>query len=149
DERSVIWNAQRMFNGNRQIITVTLSVPAKNYILHHDQLYEMLRSIKFAQDNNLSQAEPTVNDSPVIVSCPNDNEIYLGKRRIGRTELTREIDRMLRDLPQEKQVLYIKAAPDVSYSTIVSIMDDMDSFGYEKVGLISTNPPAQPAPAKR
>ncbi len=47
DQKHIIWMAQRMYNGTRQIINVTLSSPSRNFAKHRETLYWLLQSIRF------------------------------------------------------------------------------------------------------
>ena len=160
DEKFVIWNAQRMYKGERQIINVTLSAPSKNFTKDRDTLYGLLQAIKFTQNHGGSSesTEQTINDSggpanteqmidksSVVVSIPNEDEFYIGKRRVARAEIVTEIDQLLRDRPEEKQIAYVKAAPEIKYGAIVSIIDDIGALGYG-VGLVADKKKSQTAP---
>jgi hypothetical protein len=48
DEKVIIWDAQRMYKGRRQIIFVNVRSPAKAFTKDRDTLYGLLQSIKFS-----------------------------------------------------------------------------------------------------
>ncbi len=148
DEKRIIWNAQRMYKGGRQIINVTVSSPTQGFTKDHETLYGLLQSIKFTQNDggSLTSAEQVIGKPSAVVSVPTDAEIYLGKQRIARAEVATEVDKLLRDQPEDKQIAYIKCASDVKYGPIVGIIDDIRSLGYEKIGLVADKKKDQPAP---
>src|SRR5258708_17927939 len=137
DEKRIIWNAQRMYKGGRQIINVTVSSPTQGFTKDHETLYGLLQSIKFTQNDggSLTSAEQVIGKPSAVLSVPTDAEIYLGKQRIARAEVANEVDKLLRDQPEDKQIAYIKCASDVKYGTVVGIVDDIVSFAYEKIVL--------------
>ena len=47
DQKHIIWNAQRMYNGTQQGINVTISCPSRNFAKDRETLYWLLQSIKF------------------------------------------------------------------------------------------------------
>jgi biopolymer transport protein ExbD len=138
------WNAQRMYGGKRQVISADLSCPARSFAKDQDTLYGILQTITFTQNNSESAASTptpaeTVDELPAFVAIPSDDEFYVRKRRVARTQVAREIDDLLWNLPEEKQIAYIKAGPNISYGTIVSIIDDLGAVGYDRVGLMAAD----------
>jgi biopolymer transport protein ExbD len=148
DVKVIIWNAQRMYHAGRQIINVTVSSPTQDFTKDRDTLYGLLQSIKFTQSDGGSptSAEQVIGKPSAVLSLPTDAEIYLGKQRIARADVAPEVDKLLRDQPEDKQIAYIKCASDVKYGTVVGIMDDIGSLGYEKIGLVADKKKDQPAP---
>jgi biopolymer transport protein ExbD len=148
DVKVIIWNAQRMYHGGRQIINVRVSSPTQGFTKDRDTLYGLLQSIKFTQSDGGSptSAEQVIGKPSAVLSLPTDAEIYLGKQRIARAEVAPEVDKLLRDQAEDKQIAYIKCASDVKYGTVVGIMDDIGFLGYEKIGLVADKKKAQPAP---
>jgi biopolymer transport protein ExbD len=147
NEKIIIWNAQRMYKGARQIINVRVSSPTQDFTKDRDTLYGLLQSIKFTQNEGGSPggAEQVLGEFFAVVSLPNDDEVYIGKQRVARAEVATEIDKLLRDQPEEKQVVYLKSASDVKYGKVVGIIDDIRSFGYENIGLVANKKTDQPA----
>jgi biopolymer transport protein ExbD len=148
DEKLIIWNAQRLYKGGRQIINVRVSSPTQDFTKDRDTLYGLLQSIKFTQNNGGSptSAEQVIGKPSAVLSLPTDDEIYIGKERIARAEVAAEVDKLLRDRPEDKQIAYIKCASEVKYGTMVGIIDDIRSLGYEKIGLVADKKKDQPAP---
>lgn len=46
-QRHIVWNAQRTHKDTRQVITITLSSPSKDFAEYRETLYRLLQSIKF------------------------------------------------------------------------------------------------------
>jgi biopolymer transport protein ExbD len=73
----------------------------------------------------------------IIIALPADDEFYINKVQVPRQELAAAVHASLRDFPEEKRVTYIKAAPDVRYGTVVSLINELKERGYS-VGLLAT-----------
>jgi biopolymer transport protein ExbD len=71
-----------------------------------------------------------------IIALPTDNEFYLNKAQVPRQELAAAVYTLLRELPEEKRVVYIKAAADVKYGSVVSLINELKDNGY-RVGLLT------------
>jgi hypothetical protein len=52
DQKHIIWNAQRMYNGTRQGINVTISSPSRNFAKDRETLYWLLQSIRFRTEKS-------------------------------------------------------------------------------------------------
>jgi biopolymer transport protein ExbD len=145
-EKFIKWLGQRTINGKRQGISVDLSCPARSFARDQDTLYGILQSIKLTQNDNQTLASgitpaETTNDSPVSVSVLSEDQIYVRKQRVERTQVATQVDNLLWNLPEEKRIVYIKAMPDLSYGVVVSIIDDLRAIGYDQFGLVAANKP--------
>ena len=78
----------------------------------------------------------TIDESSVIIAVVSEQDIYVNKNRVQPEEVTTAVDNRLRLLPEEKRIIYIKALPEVSYGTIVRIIDDLRALGYDRIGLV-------------
>jgi biopolymer transport protein ExbD len=157
DEKRIIWNAQRLYNGERQIINVTILAPATSFSTQRDQLYCLLQSIKFSQGGDVAtngnRTSDTNSGSPessgifnafyVVVSIPGDDEFYFGKRRVPYAQIVTEIDKQLRDRPESEQTVYIKAGLEATFGTVVRLIDDVRAVGYQQIGMVA-NKQGQP-----
>lgn len=141
-QTTIIWDALREFQGKGQTVFVNLVSPASTFDQNREALYRLLAAIKFTQD--ASASDTSSDATPVIVSIPADGEFYLGKRRVAREQIVSEVDQMLRDRPEEKQLVYIKAGPEVSYRNVVDLFGDLESFGYERIGLVASHQSSLP-----
>ena len=72
----------------------------------------------------------------IVIALPADNEFYINKVPVPREELAAAVYSLLHELPVEKQFIYIKAAADVRYGTIVSLINELKDRGYS-VGLLA------------
>jgi biopolymer transport protein ExbD len=91
----------------------------------------------------LSQERPstaraaTSTDTTVVISVPRDGEFYLGKDRITQAEIPDRLKDAFKDKPPEGRVVYIRAGLDVSYKTVVSVIETIRGAGFDQIGLVT------------
>ena len=79
----------------------------------------------------------TLEQSSIIVSIPADGEFYLGKHRIALAEISEKLKQLLKDRPPDEQIVYIKAASDVRYGTVVTVVNAIRELGVDRIGLVA------------
>ncbi|MBA3805027.1 MAG: biopolymer transporter ExbD [Acidobacteria bacterium] len=85
----------------------------------------------------------TIEADSVVVAVVSDDEIYVNKVRVARREVATEVDRRLSLIPEESRIVYIKAMPEVSYGTIVGIIEEVRARGYYRIGLVADKAQSQ------
>lgn len=88
--------------------------------------------------SGLTCAQPsfqTIETEAVVLAVVSDDEVYVNKGRVARKGVITEVDKLLQLLPEEKRIIYIKAMPEVSFGTIVGIIEEARSRGYGRIGL--------------
>jgi len=78
-------------------------------------------------------------ESSVVISLPNDAEIWVGRDPYidnlkGAAE---EVDNRLKDKPLEQQIVYIKTDQNVSYGKLVEVINAVRDKGYDRIGLVT------------
>lgn len=86
----------------------------------------------------------TIEAEAVVVAIVSDEMFYVNKTSVARRDVITEIDNQVRLLPTERHVIYIKAMPDVSYGTVVEIIDEARARGYDRIGLAANKTSGQP-----
>jgi biopolymer transport protein TolR len=78
-------------------------------------------------------------ESSVVVSLPNDAEIWVGRDSfIGNLSgAADEVDNRLKDKPNEQQIVYIKTDQNVSYGKLVEVINAIRDKGYDRIGLVT------------
>lgn len=89
-----------------------------------------------AISTNLPASAQTIEPSAVIIALPSDEEFYINKVKVPREGIAAAVYILLRDLPEEKRVIYIKAAADVKYGTVVGLVNELKDRGYS-IGLVA------------
>ena len=91
----------------------------------------------------LSQEKPspahanTPTYTSAIVSIPADGEFYFGSDRITQAEIPRRIQEVFKDKPPDEQIVYIRAGLNVSYQTVVSVIEMIRGAGFEQIALVT------------
>jgi biopolymer transport protein ExbD len=90
----------------------------------------------------LSQERPstratTSTDASAVISVPRDGEFYFGMARLTQAEIPDRLKSAFKDKPQEGQVVYIRAGLDVSYKTVVSVIDTIRGAGFKQIALVT------------
>lgn len=91
----------------------------------------------------LSQEKPSTNRAPastdtsVVISVPRDGEFYFGVDRITQTQIPERLKVAFRAKPQEDRMVYIRAGQDVTYKTVVSVIDTIRDAGFNQIALVT------------
>ena len=76
-------------------------------------------------------------DTRVVIYVPKDGEFYFGKESVTQAEIPGRLKDAFKDIPPEGRVVYIKAGLDVSYKTVVSVIDTIRGAGYSQIALVA------------
>jgi biopolymer transport protein TolR len=110
-------------------------------------------TVAIPRDMNTPDVDPAIiKESSVVISIPNDNEVYLGKERIMdyKTDLQPRIDKMMKNKTDAERIVYIKSGVGVSYGSVVEVINLIRKSGIDKIGLVADKKKkgaAAPAPA--
>jgi biopolymer transport protein TolR len=74
-------------------------------------------------------------EDPLIVTIDKDAKITLGKMEVNQAILYQQLDKLAED--KKKEPIYLKADKNVSYGVVVSIMADIKTAGFDKLGMIT------------
>jgi ankyrin repeat protein len=121
-----------------------LMVAENSELAKNSAIIQLLKAAGAVEPANALPLCQINGEALVAVSVPSDNEVYVCKKRVARQEIAREVDKLLRELPEEKRIAYIKAAPQVIYGTIVGIIDDLGGLGYDRIGLLAGKTQGKP-----
>ena len=76
-------------------------------------------------------------ETSVIISIPNDNEYYLGKKRVNLDDLKSSVEKALANKKEEDKIVYIKSGVNVSYGEVVKVINAVREKGVDKIGLVA------------
>ncbi len=102
----------------------------------------------------LSQERPptaraaTPTDTSVVISVPRDGEFYFGMDRSTQAEIPDRLEGAFKGKPPEGRVVYIRAGSDVSYKTVVSVIDTIRGAGFDQIALVPNADPGSKSQAK-
>jgi biopolymer transport protein ExbD/biopolymer transport protein TolR len=116
-------------------------------------------TVALPRDMNNPEVDPAIiKESSVVISIPNDGEVYLGKDKITdytsddkhKSELQTRVDKMLASKSEQDRIVYIKSGVGVSYGSVVGVINEVRKAGVDKIGLVADKKKggaAAPAPA--
>jgi len=91
-----------------------------------------------ANMNNPDVDSNILRDSSIVIAITNDVEFYLGKKRLGKEQLSEEVNRKLEKITNEQdRIVYIKSAAGVSYGDVVTVINEVRKLGVDKIGLVA------------
>jgi biopolymer transport protein ExbD len=107
-------------------------------------LRSLLCGVALAASSHLSvsQERPpttganTTTYTSAVVSVLTDGEVYFGRDRITQAEIPDRIKEVFKDKPQSEQIIYIRAGLNVSYTTIVSVIEMIRGAGFDQIALV-------------
>ena len=85
-------------------------------------------------------------DASAVISVPRDGEFYFGTDKITQAEIPDRLKGAFKDKPPEGRVVYIRAGLDVSYKTVVSVIETIRGAGFDQIALVTS---ADPGPKPR
>jgi biopolymer transport protein TolR len=90
-----------------------------------------------------------IREDSVVISIPNDNQYYLGKTMVSKTELSDKVDRILKQIKvEDDKIVYIKSGVNVSYGEVVGVINEVRKLGVDKIGLVADKKKGGGAAAK-
>jgi biopolymer transport protein ExbD/biopolymer transport protein TolR len=108
--------------------------------------------VDMARADNAMEMQDADKDDAVVLAITRNNDIFLGKVKINKEEITAEVkDRISARL---NKTVYVKSDARAKYGTVVGVVDEIRSAGVDSVGLLTEknersrppSPAAIPAP---
>jgi biopolymer transport protein ExbD len=94
-------------------------------------------SVVIAQENSSSLDTGITEQKVAIVSIPSDDEFYVGKEKVTRADIPEKVKQVLKDIPPDEQIIYVKARCPVKYGVVVSVVDALREAGFTRIGLVT------------
>lgn len=88
---------------------------------------------------NVQQAKPDAHfndEKAIVVSMPYGEQYFVGNYDYPRDVLGEKLEKMLKENPSEKQLIYLNAGFSNDYGNIVRALDIIRKTGIENVGLM-------------
>jgi biopolymer transport protein TolR len=77
-------------------------------------------------------------EKPIVVTVSKEGEISINNVTLVRSVLVQELQKSY--LANKDQPIFLKADKNVTYGHVVTVMSDIKSVGFDKIGMI-TKPP--------
>ncbi len=95
-------------------------------------------TVAIPRDMNSPEVDPNIiKESSVVISIPNDGQYYLGKEQVSKEELGPRVDKMLKNKEDKDRIVYIKSGVNVSYGSVVEVINVIRQQGVDKIGLVA------------
>ena len=92
---------------------------------------------------NAKAAQPLDPKEPVIITVARDQKLYVGRDEVTRAELVPAVRAKLGG--DFNRPIYVRGDREVSYGTVVSLMDQLALNGLAKISLVANASGAAPA----
>jgi biopolymer transport protein TolR len=119
-------------------------------------------TVALPREANNPEVDPNIiKEDSIVISIPNDTEVYIGKQKItfdmsadpkldANKEFRDKVERMLEPLKAkpDRDIVYIKSGVGVNYGTVVNVINEVRKLGVDKIGLVADKKKGGAAPAK-
>jgi biopolymer transport protein TolR len=78
-------------------------------------------------------------NEPLVVSITKNGKIFLGKTEVDQKVLRQQLSAFGED--KKKNPIFLQAAETVAYGIVVSVMADIKTSGFDKLGMVTEPPP--------
>ena len=95
-------------------------------------------TVAIPRDMNTPDVDPAIiKESSVVISIPNDSQIYFGKELVTREELGARIESAMKNKSDAERIVYVKSGIGVSYGTVVDVINVIRKQGIDRIGLVA------------
>jgi biopolymer transport protein TolR len=95
-------------------------------------------TVKLPSEMISSDIDPEITkESSVVISIPDDNQVYIGKEAYTRDLLGEKIKKLMENKTPDKRIVYIKSGVGVNYGTVVDTIDIIRKQDIDKIGLVA------------
>jgi biopolymer transport protein TolR len=95
-------------------------------------------TVKLPSEMNFSDIDPEITkESSVVISIPDDNQVYIGKEPYTKELLGEKIKKLMENKTPDKRIVYIKSGVNVNYGSVVETIDIIRKQDVDKIGLVA------------
>jgi biopolymer transport protein ExbD/biopolymer transport protein TolR len=94
-------------------------------------------TVTLPRAKNPVETQDIVKESSVVVAIPNNDQIYLNKDLVNLDKIGAEVKERLGKRPPQEQIVYIKSGANVDYGTVVRVIDEIRTAGFDRIGLVA------------
>jgi biopolymer transport protein ExbD/biopolymer transport protein TolR len=94
-------------------------------------------TVTLPKAKNPVETQDIVKESSVVVAIPNNDQIYVNKDLTDLKSVANEVKERLSKKPPQDQIVYIKSSANVDYGTVVKVIDEIRSAGFDRIGLVA------------
>ncbi len=94
-------------------------------------------TVTLPKAKNPVETQDIVKESSVVIAIPNNDQIYLNKDLVSLDKVGAEVKERLGKKPPQDQIVYIKSSANVEYGTVVRVIDEVRTAGFDRIGLVA------------
>ncbi len=95
-------------------------------------------TVTLPKAKNPVETQDIIKESSVVIAIPNNGEFYVNKDRVADLKAVGiEVKERLSKKPVQDQIVYIKSGAAVDYGTVVQVIDEIRSQGFDRIGLVA------------
>ena len=95
-------------------------------------------SVSLPRDLRNPDEDPSIiKESSVVVAITADDQLYIGKKKIDKTELKSEVDQKMANKKPEERIVYIRSDINTNYGTVVDVINTVRDAGIDQIGLVA------------
>jgi biopolymer transport protein TolR len=95
-------------------------------------------AVNLPRDMNSPDIDPEITkETAVVVSIPNNSEVYVGKESYPKEVLGEKISKLMEGKVGDKKIVYVKSGIDVDYGTVVEAINIIRKQDIDKIGLVA------------
>jgi biopolymer transport protein TolR len=87
--------------------------------------------------NSPDEDQEITKETAVVVSIPDNNQVYVGKELYTKEVLGEKISKLMEGKTGEKRIVYVKSGIDVDYGTVVDAINTIRKQDIDKIGLVA------------
>jgi biopolymer transport protein TolR len=132
-------------NGKRRLVADINVTPLVDVMLVLLIIF-MITAPMMTQGLNVDLPETTSKalrqeDKPIVVTIDKKGDISINNVPQARALMVQELKKSYE--ANKQQAIYLKADKNVPYGSVVTVMDDIKSVGFDKIGMITKPPEKQ------
>jgi biopolymer transport protein TolR len=87
--------------------------------------------------NSPDEDQEITKETAVVVSIPDNNQVYVGKELYTKEVLGEKISKLMEGKTGDKRIVYVKSGIDVDYGTVVDAINTIRKQDIDKIGLVA------------
>jgi biopolymer transport protein TolR len=87
--------------------------------------------------NSPDEDQEITKETAVVVSIPDNNQVYVGKELYTKEVLGEKISKLMEGRTGDKRIVYVKSGIDVDYGTVVDAINTIRKQDIDKIGLVA------------
>ena len=95
-------------------------------------------SVALPREMRNPEEDPAIiKESSVVVAITQDNQIYIGRDQIDKTDLKGRIETKMSDKQPDERIVYIRSDVNANYGNVVEIINLIRDAGIDQIGLVA------------